>query len=123
MAAATFGSYLCIVAAYMAGMFLVTRLGRGVLMDDDRVSRTYTILLCHTWFAASLLGAYICCGVSPLRPYGPVLFPVLLAFTSGFVLWRNLRQLPGQQSLFATAGVALMIVAGNVGGLYLRHAL
>ena len=104
-------------------MLLLTRLGRKVLMNGDCVSNTYTVLLCVTWFAASTVGAYLCCSMSPLTPYGPVLLPALLAVLSGLVVLRTMKQLPGQQTLSATAAVALMIAAGTVGGMHLRHIL
>ncbi len=103
-------------------MFLVTRLGRNVLMDGDCVSKTYTLLLCLVWCAAAAAGAYVCGGISPLPPWGPVLFPAAIAVFSGSVVLRNARQLPHQQSASAIAGIFVMILAGTVGGLYLRHA-
>ncbi len=107
----------------MVLMLVVTRLGRKVLMDGDCVSNTYTVLLCAVWCAASAAGAYVCCGMSPLPPYGTIGFPLCLAIVSGFVVVHNTRQLVGQQSASATAGVFVMILAGTVGGLYLHHAL
>ena len=115
--------YIATIVAYMVLMLLVTRLGRSVLMDGDCVSKTYTLLLCGTWLGASAAGAYVCCGMSPLAPYGTVLFPCVLAVGSLLVVRRNMQQLPGQQSASATAGVCVMIAAGTLGGLYLRHAL
>ena len=109
--------------AYVAGMLLITRLGRNVLMDGDCVSNTYTVLLCLIWFAASLAGSYVCAGLAPFAPYGPILFPALLATACGLLIYRNLQQLPGQQSTSATSGVTVMIMAGTIGALYLRHAL
>ena len=107
----------------MAAMLLITRLGRKVLMDGDCVSNTYTVLLCATWLTVAFAGAYICCGMSPYAPYGTVAFPVLLAIGMGAVVLRNTQQLTNQQSISASVGVYLTIVAGTVGGLYLRHAV
>ncbi len=107
---------------YMLLMLLVTRLGRKVLMSGDCVSSVYTLLLCLIWFASAAVGAYVCFNMSPLAPYGPIIFPLLLAVASVAVVFRNVRQLPGQQSLSATAGVFLMIVGATVATLYVRHA-
>ena len=107
---------------YMLLMFVVTRLGRKVLMSGDCVSVAYTLLLLLVWFVSSTVGAYVCFSMSPLAPYGPITFPLLPAFASGVVVLRNARHLPGQQSFFATAGVTLVILGATVCTLYLRHA-
>ncbi len=101
---------------------LVTRLGRGVLMNGDCVSATYTLLLCAIWLVASLAGAYLCSTLAPIPPYGPRMLPILLAVLCVFLVRRNVQQLPGQQSMSATASVIVMIFAGTAGALALRHA-
>ncbi len=107
---------------YMVLMLLVSRLGRKVLMSGDCVSSVYTVLLCLIWCASSAIGAYVCFGMSPLPPYGPITFPLLLAIVSVIIVLRNTRQLSGQQSISATAGISLMIVGATVATLYMRHA-
>ena len=104
-------------------ILLVTRLGRKVLMNGDRVSTAFTLLLCVIWFSASLAGAYLCCSMSPLPSSLAVALPSVLAVVSMGVVYRNVVQLPGQQSIAATAGVTVMIVAGTLSALYLHHAL
>ena len=122
LAEAIGAGYLAVIATYTVLILLVTRLGRQALMNGDRVSSTYTLLLCATWLVASLAGAYLCSTLAPIPPYGPVMLPVLLALLSVAIVRRNVQQLPGQQSISATAGVILMIFAGTAGALALRHA-
>ena len=103
-------------------MLLVTRLGRKTLMDGDCVSNVYTVLQCGVWCAAAAAGAYVCCAMSPLPPYGTIAFPIGLAVISGCVVLHTNRQLPDQQSTSALAGIFAMLAVGTFGGLYLRHA-
>lgn len=117
------GGYVVTTLLYIVLTLLITRLGRKVLMDDDCVSNTYTLLLCGTWLAASLAGAYICCGLAPFAPYGPKAFPVLLALIMAAVVFRNVQQLPGQQTGFANVAVLATIALGTFGGMFLRHAV
>lgn len=121
--AAFVGGYLAILAVYMLLMFTMTRLGRKVLMQNDRASTTYTVLLCGTWLAASFAGAWVCGGFAPFGLYGTRAFPIVLAGVIVAILLRNLRQLPGQQSPAASLAVFATVVLGTAGGLFVRHAL
>ena len=102
-------------------MLLVTRLGRKVLMDGDCVSNTYTVLLCVTWLAASLAGAIVACRSAPLPPDGPEILPLGVALAAILLVRRNVLQSPGQQSISATVGVVVMILAGTSGAMHLQH--
>ena len=113
--------YLTAVSFYMVLLFLLTRLGQGVLMQQNQVRWTYTALHAAIWTVASLAGAFLCCSLSPLGPYGDLGFPLCLACVLAFVLLRGFLQLRGQMSAFAL----LLNLAGIFGGtflaLYVRH--
>lgn len=115
------GGYLAMVLVYMAGMLLVTRLGRKVLMDGDCVSNTYTILLCGTWLVAALAGAMVACRNAPLPPYGPEVLPLVVALAAILLVRRNVLQSSGQQSMSATIGIVVMILVGTSGAMHLQH--
>ena len=114
--------YFAAIAVYMALLFLLTRLGPRVLMQDNRVGMTYTALHAATWCLAAVIGAYICCGMSPLSPYGNIGFPLCLAIALTLVLLRSFRQLPGQMSPMALTLNLCAILAGTFAALYAHHA-
>ncbi len=119
---ALLAGYLAAIAIYMGLLFVVTRLGRRVLMQDSSVRLTYTVLHAATWCLAAVAGTYVCCGMSPLAPYGSIGFPLCLAIALTLVLLRSFHQLPGQMSAVALALNLCGIFAGTMAALYAHHA-
>ncbi|WP_419806269.1 hypothetical protein [Terriglobus sp.] len=119
---ALLAGYVAAIAVYMGLLFLITRLGRRVLLNDSTASWTYTALHAGTWCLASVTGAYVCCGMSPLPPYGNIGFPLCLAVGLTLVLLRSFRQLPGQMSALALILNLGGILGGTVAALYAHHA-
>ena len=119
---ALLAGYFAAIAIYMVLLFLLTRLGRRVLLDDSRARWTYTALHAGSWCLAAIGGAYVCCGMSPLPPYGNIGFPFCLAVALTLVLLRSFRQLPGQMSAMALILNLGAILAGTTAALYAHHA-
>ena len=120
---ALLAGYAAAIAVYMGLLFLITRLGRRLLMNaDSSVRTTYTALHAGTWCLAAASGAYVCCGMAPLAPYGNVGFPFCLAIVLVLILLRNFRQLPGQMSGMALILNLCGIVGGTAAALYAHHA-
>lgn len=118
--------YLCAIASYLLLMLLITRLGRKLLMDGDRVSNLYTALLAFTWFVTSFAGVYACETIAPpaLTVYGGnIVLPLLLVTFLVLLVVRNLRQMPKQQSMAATVAVLVMIGLGLYTALHVQHAI
>ena len=112
IAEALLAGYVAAIAVYAALLFAITRLNRRVLLNGSRIRWTYTALHAAVWCVAALAGAYVCCGMAPLPPYGFIGFPVCLAIALTVVLVRGFRQLPGQMS----AGALLLNFVGIAGG-------
>ena len=119
---ALLAGYCAAILIYMGMLFLITRLGRRVLLNDSRAQWTYTVLHAIAWCMATVAGAYLCCGMSPLPPYGNIGFPFCLAIALTLVLLRNFKQLPGQMSAMALILNLCAIFGGTTTALYAHHA-
>ena len=119
---ALLSGYAAAISVYMGLLFLLTRLGRRALLNDSIARWTYTVLHAVTWCLAAVTGAYVCCGMSPLPPYGNIGFPLCLAVALTLVLLRSFRQLPGQMSALALVLNLGSIMGGTIGALYAHHA-
>ncbi len=89
-------------------------------MDGDCVSSAYTVLLCARLVCrVRRAGAYVCFGMSPLAPYGPISFPLLPGHRHRVVVvLRNARQLVLASSRRPPPPEYLvMIVGATVGDL------
>lgn len=123
IAEALVGGYLAMAAVYMFALFVITRLKRNLLMQEARPSTIYNLLHMLAWGLCAAAGAYVCCGLSPLAPYGTIGFPLLLCAIIIYVAARAFRQLPGQMSVAIFSANLSMIVLGTLGALIAHHAL
>lgn len=110
--------YAAAFAVYAGLLFLITRLGARVLTKGNTATWIYTALHAITWCLMALAGAYVCCYIAPLPPYGLVGFPVCLALAFALVLLRAFRQLSGQMSVLALLLNLCGIAAGTTAALY-----
>jgi hypothetical protein len=106
--------------------FLVTRLGRGILLSDgSRVNSTYLGLLAVAWVVSSTSGSFMAVRFCPFEGAGPIIFALLSGLMLIWVVTRNRKDSPHRQSITSHILFSASILVGSALGylLYSRgHA-
>jgi hypothetical protein len=108
---AVIGGYLAAIATHFGLGFLITREGRGLLMQGDSLSALYYMQLGLSWVLAGAAGAAVCLLISPLAPMGLVMV-TCTGFLLAVSLVRAHRKVPHQQTPGASILLLLCLAIG-----------
>ncbi len=111
--ASILSGYVAAVAVHILFGFLITREGRGVLMEGDRMSRAYYLQLGLSWTVAGAVGAFVSLNFFSEMPMAGVSLTAVAALLC-FSLVRLRNKVPHQQTIGDTVLLLLCVLAGCV---------
>jgi hypothetical protein len=117
---ALLATYLVAICMQLGFGYLISLLGRRVLMNGDRMRSTYFISTALAWIVSAAVGAYVAFSMPPFGLVGSWVFTLIGALLLMGVVFRNQRDLPHQQTTTINILFSVCILIGCLGGDLLR---
>jgi len=113
-------AYFVAIVLQLGLGYLISNLGRNALMQGDRMRPIYFALTSFAWLISAAVAAYVAFTLPPFGMVGSWAYTFISGFLLIYVILRNHKDAPHQQTMAVNVLFSLCILIGCLGGDLLR---